>query len=168
MMAVATETPLRVRVARYEWGDSEAVIAVRRSVGWSGDTVHDQFRRVAEGKRLVLVAEYDDYAVGTVSLEWNSAHYRSVRGQRSAHISNLVVRPGYQRQGIGRALVEAAEEAAHLRGYSVVTIGVDQPNRYARRLYERWGYQWLKDVRQHWGIVHILARRMPPLVEVRW
>ena len=42
-MVVATENPLLVRVARYEWGDSEAVIAVRRSVGWSGDTVHDQF-----------------------------------------------------------------------------------------------------------------------------
>ena len=98
-MVVATENPLLVRVARYEWGDSEAVIAVRRSVGWSGDTVHDQFRRVAEGKRLVLVAEYDGYAVGTVSLEWNSTHHRNVRGQRSAHISNLVVRPAHQRQG---------------------------------------------------------------------
>ena len=161
-MAVATENPLLVRVARYEWGDSEAVIAVRRSVGWSVDPVYDQFRSVAEGRRLVLVAEYDEYAVGTVTLEWNSAHYRHVRGQRSAHISNLVVRPAHQRQGIGRALVEAAEEAAHSRGYSAVTIGVDQPNRYARRLYEGWGYQWLKDTRQHWGIVHILARRLPP------
>jgi ribosomal protein S18 acetylase RimI-like enzyme len=161
-MAVATENPLLVRVARYEWGDSEAVISVRRSVGWSGDTVYDQFRSVAEGRRLVLVAEYDGYAVGTVTLEWNSIHYRAVGGQCSAHISNLVVRPAHQRQGIGRALVEAAEEAAHSREYSVVTIGVDQPNRYARRLYERWGYQWLKDTRQHWGIVHILARRLPP------
>ena len=160
-MVVATENPLLVRVARYEWGDSEAVIAVRRSVGWSGDTVYDQFRSVAQGRRLVLVAEYDGYAVGTVSLEWNGAHYRNVRGQRSAHISNLVVRPTHQRQGIGRALVEAAEEAAHSRGYGVVTIGVDQPNRYARRLYEGWGYQWLKDNRQHWGVVHILARRLP-------
>ena len=167
-MVVATENPLLVRVARYEWGEYEAVIAVRRSVGWSGDTVYDQFRRVAEGKRLVLVAEYDSYAVGTVSLEWNSTHYRNVRGQHSAHISNLVVRPTHQRQGIGRALVEAAEEAAHSRGYSVVTIGVDQPNRYARRLYERWGYQWLKDTRQHWGIVHILTRRLPPPVEMHW
>ncbi len=161
-MAVATENPLLVRVARYEWGDSEAVIAVRRSVGWSGDTVHDQFRSVAAGRRLVLVAEYEGYAVGTVALEWNSPHYRTAGGQHSAHISNLVVRPAHQRQGIGRALVEAAEAAADSRGYSVVTIGVDQPNRYARRLYERWGYQWLKDNRQHWGIVHILARRLPP------
>jgi ribosomal protein S18 acetylase RimI-like enzyme len=161
-MAVATENPLLVRVARYEWGDSEAVIAVRRSVGWSVDPVYDQFRRVAEGKRLVLVAEYDEYAVGTVTLEWNSTHYRTASGQRTAHISNLVVRPARQRQGIGRALVEAAEEAAHSREYSVVTIGVDQPNRYARRLYERWGYQWLKDTRQHWGIVHVLARHLPP------
>ena len=167
-MVVATENPLLVRVARYEWGDSEAVIAVRRSVGWSGDTVHDQFRRVAEGKRLVLVAEYDGYPVGTVSLEWNSTHYRTIRGQHSAHISNLVVRPAHQRQGIGRALVEAAEEAAYSRGYGVVTIGVDQPNRYARRLYERWGYQWLKDTRQHWGVVHILARRLPSPVEMHW
>ncbi len=167
-MAVATENPLQVRVARYEWGDSEAVTAVRCSVGWSTDTVPDQFRRVAEGKRLVLVAEYDGYAVGTVTLEWTSTHLRAVGGQRSAHISNLVVRPAHQRQGIGRALVEVAEDAAHSRGYSVVTIGVDQPNRYARRLYERWGYQWLKDTRQHWGIVHILARRLPLLVDVRW
>ena len=126
-MAVATENPLLVRIARYEWGDSEAVISVRRSVGWSVDPVYDQFRRVAEGKRLVLVAEYDGYAVGTVTLEWNSTHYRASGGQRSAHISNLVVRPAHQRQGIGRALAEAAEEAAHSRGYSVVTIGVDQP-----------------------------------------
>ena len=78
-MAVATENPLLVRVARYEWGDSEAVISVRRSVGWSVDPVYDQFRRVAEGKRLVLVAEYDGYAVGTVTLEWNSTHYRASR-----------------------------------------------------------------------------------------
>ncbi|MAG35284.1 MAG: hypothetical protein CL878_03415 [Dehalococcoidia bacterium] len=165
-MAVATENPLKVRFARYEQRDSEAVTSVRRSVGWSVNTVPDQLRRVAEGKRALLVAEYYGYAVGTVTLEWIGTDRHVADGRRVAHISNLVVRPAHQRRGIGRALVGAAEQAARSRGYTIITIGVDQPNHHARRLYERWGYQWLKDIRQPWGIVHVLARRLPDLVDV--
>lgn len=162
-----TENPVHVRVARNEKDDADAVISLRRSVGWSANTVGDQFRRLAEGQRTIFIAEYYGYPVGTATLEWVATDDHPMDSPRVAHISNLVVRPAHQRKGIGRALVGAGEQAARSRSYSLVTIGVDQPNRYARRLYERWGYQWLNDAHQPWGVVHVLGRQLPLPVDMR-
>ena len=160
-MTVGTAPPVTIRAAQYDNHDLRGIEDVRRSVGWLVNTVKEQFRQVARGRRVLLVADHDRHIVGTITLEWRWTDKQVADGKVIAHISNLVVRPSQQRRGVGRALVNAAEEIAAVRGCTAVTIGVDEPNVYARELYERWGYRWLKVTRQPWGVVHILTRSLP-------
>ncbi len=137
-----------------------AVVALRRACGWSADSVPQQFRAMHEGRRDIWIGECDGYLVGTITVEWSADDRQLADGSTTAHISNLVVHHRYRRRGIGRGLMGAVERAAAERGCSVMTIGVDDGNSYAHRLYERRGYVYLKDVHAPWGLIHILYRRL--------
>ncbi len=137
-----------------------AVVVLRRASGWSSDSVPQQFRAMAERRRVIWIAECDGYLVGTITVEWFADDRQLADGRTTAHISNLVVHSRYRRRGIGRGLMGAVERAAYDGGYAVMTIGVDDGNTYARRLYERRGYVYLKDVHAPWGLIHILSRRL--------
>jgi ribosomal protein S18 acetylase RimI-like enzyme len=134
-----------------------AVMALRRACGWSAETVSQQFRAMEEGRRQIWIAECDGYLVGTITIEWIAEDRQLADGRTCAHVSNLVVHPSYRRRGLARGLLGAVERAAYERGYSVITIGVDDGNDYARALYERLGYSYLKDVHAPWGLIHILG-----------
>jgi len=138
-----------------------ALAALRRACGWSADPVPQQFRAMRERRREIWVAEYGGYIVGTVTVEWVADDPELADGATSAHISNLVVHPAYRRRGIGRGLLGAVERAAARRGRTAITIGVDRGNDYARRLYERRGYAYVKDLNAPWGLVHILRHPLP-------
>jgi ribosomal protein S18 acetylase RimI-like enzyme len=137
-----------------------ALMALRRACGWSAETVPQQFRAMLEGRRTIWIAVCDGYLVGTITVEWTTEDRQLADGRTTAHISNLVVHQYYRRRGIGRALMGAAERVAVGRGCTTMTIGVDDGNVYARQLYERRGYSYLKDVHAPWGRIHMLSRRL--------
>jgi GNAT superfamily N-acetyltransferase len=59
----------------------------------------------------------------------------------------LQVHTEHRRQGIGAALVDAAEDVVHKYGCRRVAVGVDDHNPQAARLYDRLGYRrwrWLR------------------------
>jgi ribosomal protein S18 acetylase RimI-like enzyme len=147
---------VRLRPALYE--EEAAVSALRRACGWSAETVSQQFRNMRDGRREIWIAECDGYLVGTCTVEWQADDTLLADGRTRAHISNLVVHPTYRRRGIGKGLMVAVERAAQRRGCAVITIGVDRGNNYARLLYERRGYGYVKDINAPWGLVHILQR----------
>ena len=153
--ARAAPPGVRLRPAlRQEEG---AVMALRRACGWSAETVPQQFRAMEDGRRQIWIAECDGYLVATITVEWIADDRQLADGRTSAHISNLVVHPSYRHRGIARGLLGAVERAAYERGCRVITIGVDDGNDYARSLYERLGYSFLKDVHAPWGLIHILG-----------
>ena len=154
------ESPPGVTVRPALAEEEGAVIALRRSCGWSADSVPQQFRAMQEGRRALYIAECDGYLVGTITVEWFADDRQLADGHSLAHISNLVVHHRYRRRGIGRALMGAVERAAASRGCLAMTIGVDDGNDYARRLYERRGYVYVKDVNAPWGLIHILSMRV--------
>jgi len=85
----------------------------------------------------VLVAEMDGAVAGYVTLGLAtplpaSAHVRTIAG--------FSVDPGRQRQGVGRALLDAAAAEARARGATRLTLRVLGRNEGARRLYERAGF----------------------------
>jgi ribosomal protein S18 acetylase RimI-like enzyme len=87
--------------------------------------------------RDVLVAVIDDEIAGYVRLSRphpipSSTHVLAING--------LAVEPAFQRRGVGRALLKAAEVEARGRGARRLTLRVLSPNRAARRLYEQSGY----------------------------
>lgn len=56
------------------------------------------------------------------------------------YLAELYVVPDKRRQGLGRALVEAALREARERGADTMDIGVDEPDVAARGLYESLGF----------------------------
>ena len=72
------------------------------------------------------------------------------------HVSDVVVAPGGEGRGAGRALMAAAEEWARGRGYRLLTLNAFSRNTRARRLYERLGYgedmvKYVKELRRPAG-----------------
>jgi ribosomal protein S18 acetylase RimI-like enzyme len=61
-----------------------------------------------------------------------------------AHITQICVQPGYQRNGIGRILMEASIEALQQRRYHDLTLTVTSANQNAVRLYETLGFCTLR------------------------
>jgi ribosomal protein S18 acetylase RimI-like enzyme len=60
--------------------------------------------------------------------------------RRFAVIDNLVVKNSYRRQGIGRALMEAAQRWAASEGANMVELTVYEFNEEAQAFYSRLGY----------------------------
>lgn len=56
------------------------------------------------------------------------------------YLAELYVTPARRGQGLGRALMEAALREARDRGADTMDIGVDEPDRVARHLYESLGF----------------------------
>jgi len=61
--------------------------------------------------------------------------------ERHAHVSDLLVARDGEGQGVGRALMSAADVWARKRGYRFVTLSVFPDNRRALALYERLGFR---------------------------
>ena len=56
------------------------------------------------------------------------------------YLAELYVVPASRGHGLGRALMEAALHQARSRGADTMDIGVDEPDRAARHLYESLGF----------------------------
>lgn len=89
----------------------------------------------------VLVAEVDGEVVGFAAVQARVPNEdRDEEGYEYAYISDLGVRETHRGGGIGRALIEAAEDYARARGARWLRIGVLARNETAHRLYRRCGF----------------------------
>ncbi|QAU23344.1 GNAT family N-acetyltransferase [Dyella sp. M7H15-1] len=86
----------------------------------------------------VFVAENDHgERVGFIHLQKNQDYFT---GRANCHISDLAVAPRHEGQGVGKALIEHAEEWARKHQCQLVTLAVFPGNERARALYEAAGY----------------------------
>lgn len=83
--------------------------------------------------RSTLLAEVDGKAVGFLVLQ--DIFGGAGTEPREREVLNLAVLPGYRRQGIARALLEAEMQHA-----AVYYLEVRESNEIARRLYETFGF----------------------------
>jgi ribosomal protein S18 acetylase RimI-like enzyme len=90
---------------------------------------------VAGGETTVLLG--GDGPDGLAVLRFRAAIWSS---GLECYLAELYVAPASRGQGLGRALMEAALREARLRGADTMDIGVDEPDRAARRLYESLGF----------------------------
>ena len=58
-----------------------------------------------------------------------------------AHLNLLAVQPGYQRQGIGRQLLDWLEASARTAGIFKINLELRATNDRARSFYEKLGYR---------------------------
>jgi predicted GNAT family acetyltransferase len=83
---------------------------------------------------MALIVEQEGEAVGFVFCVLGD------RGRKTAHVTDIYVRPVARNQGIGRALLAQLIEPAREAGLDHVSLEVNLHNAGARRLYERLGF----------------------------
>lgn len=126
--------PLRIRIRPCVEADLDAL-------EWFGlftehrEIIRNTYEAQTQGDMLMLLAETNGFPGGQVWL--NLAEKRHLgRGC----IWAVRVLPVLQGLGIGTRLLQAAEDALRIRGFTSVELGVEKDNPAARRLYERLGY----------------------------
>jgi len=93
-------------------------------------------RDVATGARALLVAEDAHGICGTVQLVFDLPENQPHRGD----LAKMLVHHRARRQGLGEALMRAAEDAARERGKTLLVLDAVTGGD-AERLYERLGWQ---------------------------
>jgi len=125
---------LRVRTAAV--GDISAVLGLwsssRSAAADVEDTEHDMQLLLRHDPEALLVAEAEGRLVGTVVATWD--------GWRGG-IHRLVVLPPYRRQGIGRALIDAAHGRLTALGAKRVNILVAEIDEGVGELWRVAGYR---------------------------
>ena len=112
------------------WRDqAEALLAGRRWLEESLDAA-----RAGDG--VVLVAADAGQIAGVISVR-PSTHFT---GERDGYIGELAVADRASRQGIGRALIAAAEDWARARGLRHLTLHTGAFNANARAFYAALGF----------------------------
>jgi GNAT superfamily N-acetyltransferase len=99
------------------------------------EIIHAAFDAQRRGDGLMLVADVHGFPAGQV---WIDLVRR--RAKRVGVLWAVRVYPFLCSLGIGRQLVESAEQALRALGYLWSELGVERDNPDARRLYERLGY----------------------------
>lgn len=100
-------------------------------------TLRDVFESPDDGSR-VLIAEAGDERLGFMLLEELRDYFTL---ERHGHVGILAVTDGAEGQGVGGALIRAAESWARDRGYRTLTLNVFTGNQHARDVYEHLGFE---------------------------
>lgn len=131
--------------ARYQlrlaaMNDAAPIARISRSLiefglGWSW-TPTRVASRIRTRESVVLVAEAAGHEglVGFAIMDF---------GDEKAHLNLLGVRRGWQRIGVGRAMMQWLEASARIAGTHMIVLEVRESNLAAQRFYRSLGYQRL-------------------------
>jgi ribosomal protein S18 acetylase RimI-like enzyme len=108
----------------------------REQVGQALDETHELL--LARPRNVIFIAEVDGERAG---LLWFGPNRNLVTGEVEGWIYNVTVLPAYRGRGIGRMLMQHAENHAGEQGYAVIGLMVAVHNSVARELYHRLDYQ---------------------------
>lgn len=138
----------------YHWGDVRAASQMRVL-----DRYFDEIGRGVQGCQ-VAVWQPGGELVGQIWTRYRHIDPAIADGRSQCYMHTLFVLEKYRRHGVARALVETASTAAGRFGRSVLVIGVDRPNEYARQLYEKWGFHVFHETNDLRGDLIFLRRRL--------
>ena len=116
---------------------------------WFGAYAHfrDLYQRTwrdhQAGRRLMLVADLNDFPVGQVWLDVTPNEY--------AYLYALRVMEPLRGLGLGTQLIETAAALARSQGYRQIQLAVEKTNDPARRLYERLGFRIFAQRTDNWS-----------------
>lgn len=108
------------------------------------------YREQKRGRRLMLIAETNDFPVGRVFLQFKGNNAIFADGSERAYLYSFHVMEMFRGIGLGTRLVAEAEQVVQLRGFRVVTLAVAQDNLRALQLYHRMGYRRFGDNKGSW------------------
>ena len=121
-------------------GDAAGVAALIEILGYpcTPDEAIERLRAVAaEPDQTLLVADRGGSLCGLLGL--NLMYYLPL-GARTCRITALVVAPAHQREGIGRELLQAAENWARQAGAARIEVTSAKHRNQAHAFYRSCGY----------------------------
>ncbi len=133
-----------VRVRAMMVADAAGVAVLSGQLGYpaSAEQIEARFRGLSrEPDSSVFVAEGED---GRLAGWIHVLARRFLESDLHAEIAGLVVDAGARRGGVGRALIEAAEDWARERGCATVRVRSNMRRVEAKPFYERMGYRVVK------------------------
>lgn len=95
----------------------------------------------AVGNRIIYGARLKGKIVGTIQLVFRMDKTFYADGKAKAHLHHARVRQESRGIGIGSYLVKIITDEARARKFKEVTLGVEETNINAVKLYERLGYK---------------------------
>jgi ribosomal protein S18 acetylase RimI-like enzyme len=143
---------------------------------WDGEYTHfrrmfsDAYQNQEQGNSILWVAELPGAGIiGQAFVQLLSSRLELADGHMRAYIYSVRVRAPYRNLGVGKKIMDTAEDDLRQRGFSYVTLNVGKDNPSAQRFYERLGYKAIADEPGNWSYldhrgkrryVHEPARRM--------
>lgn len=131
-----TSIDVTVRPGRLD--DVEVESRLHRDVDWCYDErqMLAEYHDDAYEPSSVLIAEHEGEVVGKLELfiGWKSNH------GRFGLIRRFVVAPGWRGKGVGRQLLDAADERAREAGCAFIELSVDVTNPFAHAFYAKEGF----------------------------
>jgi ribosomal protein S18 acetylase RimI-like enzyme len=117
---------------------------IRRMPEFGESFTQRMLKKVAENNGIIYVAEVNSELVGVVvgtmpeqTKEDQLEHVPSKFGE----VLELIVKAGYRDKGIGTMLMNKLEEYFRENNCNILGVGVLAPNKDARRLYSKLGYE---------------------------
>lgn len=150
-----TTPPLHLRAAHASDLALLGQLKLRASLAWGEHT--ERLRQLPDIDHVphtalpqLIVAERQQRLVGFASVELRPA-------LSQAQLDDLFVEPDCWHQGIGAALLRAAEEHAHRLGATELQL-VANPK--AQQFYTKQGYLFRTNIRTDFGIAPVLYKRL--------
>ena len=139
-------------IRRGERGDRARILALADRLAAFGPTTRpareiatrerralaDALERPSPGSALLVAHHQDHGLAGVVLLETRRDYFTD---EAHGHVAILVVAREAEGQGVGRALLDAADEWGRRRGFRRLTLAVFADNARAKALYARHGWQ---------------------------
>ncbi len=125
---------MTARLRGFEWPDYERVVELWRTTGLQlsvSDSREGLQRTLDVEPELFLVADAGGEVVGVLLGTFDG---------RRGWLHHLAVAPDWQRQGIGRLLVEEVERRLRDRGCAKVNLHIEPDNAAVAGFYDRLGY----------------------------
>ncbi len=129
--------------------------ALVEDLGVSWERRRSWYRRLLDEGAAYLMATDNEHLVGYAMVTFATEPddtFESAQG--IPELVTLVVAEGHRSGGVGRALLNAAEQLARDRGFDAMKIAVMAGNSRAETFYEAAGYSVAE---------HVLYRRLPTL-----
>lgn len=108
-------------------------------------------RNLAQADTVVLTARSNQHLAGFAIMQF---------GEERAHLSLLGVRPDYQRQGVGRRMLEWLTASALTAGIASIHLELRETNLGARRFYLAQGYAETARIAGYYGGIETAVRML--------
>lgn len=129
---------------------------------WDGEYIHfrrvyqEAMKEVKKGRRVIFIAEADTEHIGQIFVNLFSTWRNAVLGLRTGYLHSFRVKPAYRNRGVGRMLIQTAENFLISRDFQRVVISVARNNYGALRLYQQLGYEIFCDDPGRWSFLNHL------------